>query len=73
MYIAKHLKKSVTVTLSKSAWEAQNLLFRAQFKRSMCDVRKKSPYPSPVHTRLGKGTMIHLLACVDAQKQDALW
>jgi len=46
--------------------------FRAQIKHPMFDVRKESPYPSPVHTRLGKGTMIHLLACVDAQKQDAL-
>lgn len=35
---------------------------------SIHDKKMSSPYPSPVHTRLGKGTVIHLLACVDAQK-----
>lgn len=44
-------------------------IFLIKLFLSTHDKKKKiSPYPSPVHTRLGKGTMIHLLACVDAQK-----
>lgn len=43
-------------------------IFFIKLYLSTHDKKKNSPYPSPVHTRLGKGTMIHLLACVDAQK-----
>lgn len=64
---------SLKSTLIQTILPEKHEIFFVKLTLSTHDKEKtNSPYPSPVHTRLGKGTMIHLLACVDAQKQDVL-